>query len=64
MHLDGLVLGDLRREDQPDAELAKLHCHGAGVGAALQYRHRELTPDQEVGFLAVRGHQVRLCQDL
>ena len=64
MQLDGVVSGDHRREAQANAEFAELDGDRAGIAAALQNRHREFAAHQEIGFLAVGGHQIRFGQDL
>ncbi len=64
VQLDGVVSGNHRSEPQANAKFAELDGHRSRVAAALQNRHRELAAHQEVGFLAVGGHQIRLGQNL
>ena len=64
VHLDRAVLGHYGVERQPDAELAELNRYRAGVAAALQDRDGELTADEEAGFFAVGGDQIRFGENL
>ena len=55
---------DVRGKDQLDPIVLELHGDGAGGRAALHDGTGNCAADQEIGFLAVGGHQVRLGQNL
>ena len=64
VHLDRAVFRNNRVECQPDAELTKLDGDGASITTALKNGHGELTTDEEAGFFAGSGGQVRFSEYL